>query len=406
VDQRIRLGRVAGIGVAAHWSVVVIVMLLGWSLAAFTLPDAAPGYAEVWYWVGGLTAVVVFFAALLAHELAHSVVARNRGVAVEDITLWLFGGVSRLKGEPRSPRDELSIAVAGPVASFAIAVGFATIGLGVSAINGPPLATATLLWLALINGILGLFNLAPAAPLDGGRVLHALMWHRTGDRAGATAVATRAGQRFGFVLVGAGILLFLLGDLAALWFVFLGWFLLTASRAEATGELLRGALAHLRARDVMSSPVVVVPESIPLDRLVDDWFLAQHCSAFPIVDAAGSVQGLVTLRRVRQIRPAARSGLRASDAADPVTAIATCEPDDLLPEVLERVAGVRGGAGRVLVFEDGSLAGIISPTDVQRALDISPLRGARRDAPDDPEAADNAAASHLHERNVDAGSVR
>jgi Zn-dependent protease len=388
VDQRIRFGSVAGIGVAAHWSVVVIVMLLAWSLAAFTLPDAAPGYAEVWYWVGGLVAVVAFFAGLLAHELAHSVVARNRGVAVEDITLWLFGGVSRLKGEPRSPRDELRIAVAGPVASFVIAGGFAAIASGIAAVGGPALAVATLLWLALINGVLGLFNLAPAAPLDGGRVLHALVWHRTGDRARATAVATRAGQRFGFVLIGAGILLFLFGDLAALWFVFLGWFLLAASRAEATDELLRGALAHLRARDVMSSPVVVVPESIPLDRLVDDWFLARHCSAFPTVDAMGSVRGLVTLRRVRQIRVADRSGRRASDAADPISTIATCGPDDLLPDVLERVAGVRGGAGRVLVFEGGSLAGIISPTDVQRALEISPLRG-------DP-----------HERSVDAGSTR
>jgi Zn-dependent protease/CBS domain-containing protein len=375
MEHRLRLGRVAGISVAVHWSVVVIVLLLGWGLAAATLPAAAPGYAEVWYWLGGLTAVVVFFAGLLAHELAHSVVARHRGVDVEDITLWLFGGVSRLRGDAATPHDELRIAMAGPVMSFAISAGFGVLAISIATVDGPPLAVATLGWLALINAILGAFNLAPAAPLDGGRVLHAIVWHRTGDRGRATAVATRAGQGFAYVMIWGGVLLLLLGDLAALWFVVLGWFLLNAARAEATHRLLEGALANVRARDIMTAEPIVVPEDLSIDRLVDEWFLREHCSSFPVVDRDGHVRGLVTLQQVRRIDPASRATLCVRDVADPLETVTMCAPDDTMPGLLERLAVTHGG--RVLVVDGDSVVGIISPTDVQRALDLAALRQRR-----------------------------
>jgi Zn-dependent protease/CBS domain-containing protein len=375
MEHRLRLGRVAGISVAVHWSVIVIVLLLGWGLAAVTLPEAAPGYADAWYWLGGLTAVVLFFAALLAHELAHSIVARHRGVDVEDITLWLFGGVSRLRGDAATPHDELRIALAGPVMSFAISAVFGVLAGSIAAVDGPPLAVATLAWLALINAILGLFNLAPAAPLDGGRVLHAFVWHRTGDRGRATAVATRAGQGFAYVMIWGGVLLLLLGDLAALWFVVLGWFLLNAARAEATHQLLEGALAHVRARDIMTAGPIVVRDDLPIDRLVDEWFLRERCSSFPVVDDGGNVRGLVTLQQVRQIAPEARAALHVRDVADPIETVTTCGPDDTVPDLLERLAAARGG--RLLVLDGGSVVGIISPTDVQRALDLAALRERR-----------------------------
>lgn len=382
MEHRLRLGRVAGISVAVHWSVFVIIGLLGWGLAAATLPAAAPGYADVWYWLGGLTAVVVFFAGLLAHELAHSVVARHRGVDVEDITLWLLGGVSRLRGDAATPRDELRIALAGPVMSFTISAGFGVLAISIATVDGPPLAVATLGWLALINAILGAFNLAPAAPLDGGRVLHAFVWHRTGDRGRATAVATRAGQGFAYVMIWGGVLLLLLGDLAALWFVVLGWFLLNAARAEATHQLLEGALAHVRARDIMTADPIVVRDDLPIDRLVDEWFLRERCSSFPMVDERGVVRGLVTLQQVRRLAPEARAALHVRDVADPIETVTTCAPDDTVPDLLERLAVARGG--RVLVLDGGSIVGIISPTDVQRALDLAALRR-RRDVGGEPE---------------------
>jgi Zn-dependent protease len=378
MEQRLQLGRLAGIRIAVHWSVLLIALLLAWGLATVTLPDEVGGYSEGWYWFTALVAVFAFFTGLLAHELAHSVVARRRGVDVEDITLWLFGGVSMLHGEAKTPHDELRIALAGPAASLAIATGFGVLGAVSATVDGPALATAAFLWLALINVLLGVFNLVPAAPLDGGRVLHAIVWQRGGDRARATVVATRAGQRFGYVLIGAGVFLLLLGDLAALWFVFLGWFLLSAARAEATNDLLRTALAPLRARDVMTADPIVVPEDVMLDRLVDDWFLRLHCSAFPTVDDAAHVRGLVTLQQVRRVAPEDRADLRVADVADPLDRVVTCAPDEPLITLLERLAAARDGTGRALVTEGSAVVGIISSTDVRRALDVAALHGQDR----------------------------
>ncbi|MCJ7438000.1 MAG: site-2 protease family protein [Acidimicrobiia bacterium] len=373
----VRLGRIAHIEVGIHWSVLVIMVLLVWSLAGATLPELAPGSSDPVYWIAAVVGVLLLFTSLLAHELAHSVVAERRGVSVEGITLWLLGGVSQLHGEAKTPRDEFDITAAGPLTSVALALGFGALAGFAAAIGGPTVLVAVLGWLAVINGVLAVFNLIPGAPLDGGRLLHAAVWHRSGDRSRATMVATRAGGRVGYTLIGLGILLLLLGDLSAAWFVLLGWFLLAASRAEATHELLHGALAGVRTRDVMTARPIVAPEDVPLSTLVDDWFLGHDCSAFPLAAADGTVTGLITLARVKSIPRHDWDRVTAGEVAEPIESLATGAPNEPFPEMLERISVAAGGGGRALIFDGGSLVGIITPTDVQRTVDLAALRSPR-----------------------------
>src|SRR5262249_20953770 len=182
MDDSLSLGRIAGIRVGLNWSVLLVVALIAWSLASGIFPSEVAGRAPGWYWAAGSTAAVLFVASLLAHELAHSVVAQRLGVRVEGITLWLFGGVSRLSGDAHSATAEALITLVGPLTSFVLGGLFFLIGIGLSAGRTPGLGAATANWLGGINLILAVFNLIPAFPLDGGRVLRALVWGRTGDR--------------------------------------------------------------------------------------------------------------------------------------------------------------------------------------------------------------------------------
>jgi Zn-dependent protease len=369
--------------------VLVIGGLLVWALADVTLPAEAPGEATVAYWLAAAVVVCLFWMGLLAHELAHSVVAVRRGVPVEGITLWLLGGVSWLHGDAKGPDDELRIALAGPAVSIAIALASGAIAGGVAWLDGPDLVVASLAWLAFINGMLAVFNLVPAAPLDGGRVLHALVWRSTHSRSRATIAATGAGRAFGFALVGIGVLVVVAGDLSGMWFVFLGWFLMNAARAEATHVLVHEALAGLSVRDVMTADPITAPASTTVNALLDDYFMRQRCSAFPIVDDAGQVVGLVTLHQVKNVSPDRRDSLRASDVAWPAGAVPSCSPDQPVVEMLDTIAAARAGDGRALVFDAGALVGIVSPTDLNRALELARLHehpdtSTRGEAPSSP----------------------
>jgi Zn-dependent protease len=373
MGESVRLGRVAGIAISANWSLFVIAGLLTWILADTTLPAGAPRYGVGAYWLAAAVVVVLFFAGLLAHEFAHSLVARRRGVEVDRITLWLFGGVSQLRGEAASPSAEFQIAVVGPLTSLGVAAGFGVLASLIALLGGPTLAVAATAWLGGINALLAVFNLVPAAPLDGGRILHAAVWRRSGSHEQATAVATRAGRWFGYGLIGLGVLWLLAGDIAAVWFVLIGWFLIAAAGAEATHELLRGALGGLVVRDVMSPDPMVAPDTLPARELVEDWFLGRGHSAFPLVDSKGRVDGLVTLRGARRA-DANAPALRARDLADDLSTVARVGPDDNFEVLLARTAAARGGDGRALVFAGDELVGIVSPSDLQRALDVAALQ--------------------------------
>lgn len=200
-----RLGRIAGVPVGVNWSVLVIFVLIAWALSASLFPRSYPGHSTFAYVVAGLAAAVVFFLGLLAHEVAHAVIAKRNGIEVDSITLWLFGGVSELKGEAKDPGAELRIAGIGPLVSLVIGVFFGVIAALVALAGGRGLLVGALSWLAGINVLLAIFNVLPAAPLDGGRLLHAVVWRATGDRTKASIVAARAGWGLGIILIVIGI---------------------------------------------------------------------------------------------------------------------------------------------------------------------------------------------------------
>ncbi len=313
MNQNVRLGTVDGVPVGANWSILAIFVLIVWELADLILPGYHPHDARALYWVVGLVAAVLFFASLLAHEVSHAVVARRNGIRVRAITLWLFGGVSELEGEALTPAADFRIAIVGPITSLVLAGAFGTVGILLHGAAGTAgLAGSAIGWLAWVNLLLGGFNLMPAAPLDGGRVLRAALWHHSGDRVRAATTAAHAGEVFGYVLVGLGALEFFTVSIFGLWFVFLGIFLLSAARAEKNDVVLRSSLATVHVRDLMTPDPTVFPSGATVAELVDERLHHLRFGTFPLVRTDGQLEGLTTLTRVRRVPP----HLRGDDPPD------------------------------------------------------------------------------------------
>jgi Zn-dependent protease/CBS domain-containing protein len=372
LEPTVRIGRVAGVEIGFNWSLVIVVWLITWSLASGIFPEDFPGHTDVAYWLTALAASVVFFASLLTHELAHALVAKRQGARVEMITLWIFGGVAHIRGELLTPRAELRMAAAGPATSLALAVLFGGLAIALDVVGIEGLVPGAIFWLASINTILAIFNLVPAYPLDGGRILHALVWRRSGDLVRATTVAAGAGRVFAYLLIAFGFVSFAYeANLGGLWFMLIGWFLLSAARAEQSQMLLRTALKNVFVRDVMSVNPITTQADVTLDDFVADYIMSRRFSSFP-VERAGEVIGLITLAQVRSIPAERRSLTRVQDVAAPLSEVAVADPDEHLFEVLERISGSR--EDRCLVMRDGRLVGIVSPVDVQRAIERASLK--------------------------------
>lgn len=363
----LRLATIRGIPVRAEWSVLVIVGLLAWSLATGGLREAAPGYGPAAYGVAAVVTAVVIMASLLAHELGHSFVARRSGIGVRDITLWMLGGVSRIEREPDEPGADLRIAIVGPAVSFAVAAAAGAVAVVVAVGGGPRLLVSCARTVGSVNLLLGAFNLVPAAPLDGGRVLRAILWRRTGDRTRSALRATQAGRTFAFFLGSLGLLAVVGGAaVSGIWLLLLGWFLLEAARAEEFRVLLGRDLAGVRIGEIMTADPLTVPETTTVGAALRDHVLRHRCSGFPVVASDGSVRGLVTLQSLREVPPGRRECTPLTAAVQPMAEVARAAPDELLLDVMAR--SEPGGESRVLVFDDGRLVGIVSPTDVTRAV--------------------------------------
>jgi len=376
----IRLGKVFGIEIGLNWSLIFVFVLVSWSLAATVLPQSVPNQSTAAYWITGLIGAVVFYGCLLAHELSHSVVARRNGVQVSEITLWLFGGVSKLAGEPRSAGVEALITVVGPLSSILIAVVAFVLALILSAAGAPALVSNLLLWLAVLNLSLGVFNLVPAFPLDGGRLLSSFFWWRTGTRQGGVHVAVQVGRIFAFLMIGVGALELFRGDgFNGIWLAFLGWFLLSAGGAEEASTVTKALLEAVPVSAAMSSPVVTVPDGLTVDQFLASEAVHHHFTTYPLRDAAGELTGVVRLSAI--VREASRGGhdRQLRDLAVPMSQIPTTQPQENLETLLERL-----GSGldlRVLVLDGGKLAGILSPADVARIVTVRQALGTRATAP-------------------------
>ena len=371
MNENLSLGRIAGIHVGLNWSLLVVAALIAWSLATGILPSAAPGETSGAYWTAGVVSAFVFLACLLAHELAHSVVAMRRGVRVEGITLWLFGGVSRFSSDTSSPGTQALITFVGPLTSLVLGALFFLASVAVGGGAHPGLLPATLSWLGYINITLGVFNLVPAFPLDGGRLLQSLIWLRTGDRQRATRIAARIGMGFAYLLIAYGLATFVFAGslIGGVWSVFLGWFLLSAARAEETGGMIRQALSGISVREVMTPNPEQAPDDISVEDALHGYVLASRHSTFPTHDASGRLSRLLTMAALKNVEPEARATTLVKQVTCPLDRVSTAGPADPVANLL----GVAEGCseGRTLVVDGGRLVGIVSPSDINRLLQRS-----------------------------------
>jgi Zn-dependent protease/CBS domain-containing protein len=371
MNENLSLGRIAGIHVGLNWSLLVVAALIAWSIATGILPAAAPGQTSAAYWTAGVVSAFVYLASLLAHELAHSIVATRRGVKVEGITLWLFGGVSRFSTESSSPGSQAWITFVGPLTSLLLGAIFLLAAAVAGGGANSALSSASLAWLGYINILLGVFNLLPAFPLDGGRILQSLIWRGTGDRLRATRIAARIGMAFAFLFIAYGLITFFAAGslIGGVWAVFLGWFLLSAARAEEAGGLIRQALSGISVADVMTPSPVQAPDDISVEEALHGYVLTSRHSTFPTHDAGGRLSGLLTMAALKNVAPGARPTTRIREIICPLDKVSTATPADPATNLLNVSDGC--SEGRTLVVDNGRLVGIISPSDISRLMQRS-----------------------------------
>jgi Zn-dependent protease len=368
----VTLGRVAGVEVGINWSWLIVVALIVWSLAAAVFPEENPGLSDGAYAAMGVIAALLFFVSLLLHELGHAVVARREGMQIEGITLWVFGGVARFAGMFPSAGAEFRIAVAGPLVSLALGVGL--VALAVLA-PLPAAVDGVVAWLGRINLTLLAFNMLPALPLDGGRVLRSLIWQSTGDFTRATRIAGALGKGFGQALIWGGIALALLaGAPGGLWLALIGWFVNAAAGAETSLATMRQLLAGLRVADAMASEPVEVAAEASLQDFVERVFPGTRHAAYPVT-SGGRAVGMLPFRSVAAVPPSAWRSTTVHESMLPLEQTLVLSPEaELGPAAMELV---QNDLGRALVLDGARLAGLLSVTDVSRLLELHRLRESR-----------------------------
>jgi Zn-dependent protease len=367
-------GRWTGIPIGIHWSAVATVVLIAYVVALDVLPGLAPGLSAVAYWTAGTAAAVLLMASLLAHELAHTATALRLGMRVRAMTLWLLGGQTELEGDAPDPRTELRIALAGPLASAAVGGLFA----GLTALSGyagwPAVVRACLAWLALVNLVLAAFNLLPAIPMDGGRVLHALLWRRRGtDR--ATAITATVGRMIGSLLIGFGVVVLFGGDLVdGMWLGLLGWFLMTAAVGEEANTVRRTQFAKVAVRDVMTPADTIAPAWFTVGSFLDQVASTAHRRVFAVVDFTGQPFGVLSLAMLTRASAERLRTARVADVCRKLSDTIVVAPDSTLADLVT-AAQHRGGAiAPALVVDGSTMVGTIGDDDLARAIELVLLR--------------------------------
>jgi Zn-dependent protease len=393
--RAVRLGRIFGIEIAIDTSWVFIALLMGWSLAS-AFSRWHPDWSRATAIATAIVATVLFFVSVVLHELAHSLVGRQFGIPVDRITLFLFGGVSSFEREPPGALAEFVTAAVGPLTSIVLGVFLTVIGslairLPADVIREPVAdlsslspAHSLLLWLGPINVVVGVFNLMPGFPLDGGRMLRAAIWGLTKNLHAATWWASAVGQAIGWGLVflgvaivfGAEVPLFGRGVVAGLWLAFIGWFLSSAAAQSRRRQLVREVLEGVSVSRLLTPPGPVVPPHVDLDTLVGDWMIRSGERAFPVVDDRGNFLGLVTFADMRKVPREQWGSTVASQIMTPRSSLVTASPRDDLADAADKLA--RADVSQLPVVDrDQTLVGRLLRRDVLRWIELHIRHGAR-----------------------------
>jgi Zn-dependent protease len=360
--------RVAGIRIVIDPTWLFVFALVVWSLATGYFPAADPSVGGAEAWTLGVVAGLLLFASVLVHELSHALLARRAGVPVPRIRLFLFGGVSEMAKEPPDPRSELRIAIAGPLTSLALAAlfwGLQRTGLP-SLVPGGELVVG---YLASINLVLGVFNLVPGFPLDGGRILRAWLWWRRGDLLSATRTAGRAGSVVGYALMGLGLVNLITGaTLGGIWMILIGMFLNQAAGTSYQSALLKDLLSGVRVRERMTREVIAVPEHASLEDLVTDYFHRYAHGSFPVSASGARLAGVVSLSQVKTIPRDEWSRTPVRQIMTPSERACALDPEEDCFAALEKM--MRCDAGRLPVVVSGEIVGILSRRDVMKLFQV------------------------------------
>ncbi len=364
--RRITLFKMFGFAVRVDGSWLVIAILITWSLAVGMFPHLYPGLSNGEYWLMGLLGAMLLFVSIIVHELAHSLVARRHGLAIKGITLFIFGGVAEMESEPPNAKAEFLMAAAGPLTSIVIGAFFYVLHWGAQG-AWPTMAVGVLWYLYWINWILAAFNLVPAFPLDGGRILRSVLWHWKGNLWSATRIASYIGSGFGVLLMAFGVYRLLVGDfIGAVWWFVIGMFLRGAAQGSYQQLMVQKMLQGEPIRRFMNTNPVAVPPEISLEDLVEHYIYKYHYKMFPVVNESHELLGCVTTKHVKDIprdewnRYSVQAVMQPYNPKDAVT------PDTDSVEALAIMR--RSQSSRLMVVEDGRLIAVLALKDLLEFL--------------------------------------
>jgi Zn-dependent protease/CBS domain-containing protein len=374
------IGKVAGIPIYLDYSWFVIFFLLVWTIGFSLMPATYPGLGQLDYLFIGVVSALLLFVSIVVHELAHSIVAKRSGMRIRRITLYLLGGVSEMEEEPKNASLELRMAAAGPLTSLAISLFLGVVWLLSVYLHLSALVQAPLFYISLVNALVAGFNLIPAFPMDGGRVLRSLLWRRNGDVVRSTVTASNAGRIIAYVLIFFGLFsIFFVDIISGLWFVLIGWFISSSASASLRQTMLEEDLRGTKAADLMTRQVDSVPPEMTLDVLSEEFLRAKH-TGFPVL-SNGELEGCVTMDDLRRVKREMRSTTRVQEVMTPKDKLVTVSPD--VPATDITTSMQQKNIGRVFVMDGGKITGVITRSDVLKAVELKEgvlgiTRGRRR----------------------------
>lgn len=357
-----KIGTIMGIPIRVHFSWLIVFGLITWSLSTFYFPKAAPDLPATSYWIKGALAALFLFGSVAFHELAHSFVAKRYKISIESITLFIFGGVAQMKGEPPHPKAEFRIAIAGPLSSFFLSVIFFSLTL-----NTTGGVKALFAYIAQINMIIGIFNLIPGFPMDGGRVLRSIIWEKKKNFFYATQKASGIGRKIALFFIFLGIFSTFKGIPGGIWLMLIGWFLYTAAQASYQQSTLQESLSAVKVRDIMVSDLITVGPSLSLEEIVNSYFLRYGFGGFPVVED-GKYLGMITLKEIKDISKNAFEDTKVKEVYLKHKKQWEISPEEDAIKALESM--IREDTGRLIVKESDAIVGLITRNGIAKYVQI------------------------------------
>ena len=366
LKNSIPIGKIFGIPLKLHFSWFLIFILVTWSLAAYYFPEEYPDWTLSTKIAAGILTSLLFFASVMAHELMHSIVALREGMQIKEITLFVLGGVSQITTEPKKPKDEFWMAIAGPGSSLILGILFLSISYTLDTSDAGPLQfiSAITFWLGYINIALAVFNLIPGFPLDGGRVLRSSLWWLQGNLHSATRIASTVGRVIGFLFIFAGIWIIFVSSaywFNGIWFIIIGWFLESAASGTYRELILKDMLKGHTASEVMSRDCQIVSPETSIESLVNEHILTSGRRCFPVV-SQGRFQGLITLHNIKAVSRHSWATKQVKEVMTPIGSLKSVPPDEDLNAIMQILS--RDDINQVPVVQDGNVIGIVGRDNI------------------------------------------